>query len=262
MKKTVIAAALASTVFSGAAMAWTAAGTGGNIEMGGSIQITPYTTPWEVMVGAPATALNANITKGVKVVAIPVTKAIPVLGIRTVRASIFNGRPGIDPQINFNGAVKVDNFVNGTTTMNLPVVNADNPATQIGTLETKFSAAALSSYVVTGNSGVYSTFAASAGDAFWGGIAKQANKVAVTYDAAREMINSINPAYLTTFSFEGTPVKQDPQIMKFISTTQGLSGAYGSGIQSGANIKLTLTAPAANDVIKWKASMPVTISYQ
>ncbi|EBX6890463.1 fimbrial protein, partial [Salmonella enterica] len=68
MKKTVIAVALASTVFSGAAMAWEASGSGGNIEIGGSIQVTPYSTPWEVMAGAPATSLDANITKGVSVV--------------------------------------------------------------------------------------------------------------------------------------------------------------------------------------------------
>ncbi|EHZ6521344.1 fimbrial protein, partial [Salmonella enterica] len=34
MKKTVIAAALASTVFSGAAMAWSAGSNGGNVEIG------------------------------------------------------------------------------------------------------------------------------------------------------------------------------------------------------------------------------------
>ena len=68
-----------------------------------------------------------------------------------------------------------------------------------------------------------------------GGIAKQADKIAVTYDDARGMLNSINPAYLTNFVTNGAPVKENPQTMKFIDVPLGLSGTYGSGIQAGAD---------------------------
>lgn len=263
MKKTVIAAALASTVFSGAAMAWTANGTGGNIEIGGNIQVTPYSTPWEVEVGAPAATLDANITKGTKVVMIPVTKAIPVLGIRTVANTPFTGRAGINPQIDYNGAVQIDTFNNGLATMDLPVMDADNPTTQIGAMETKFFAGALTSYneAKVNRKAAYSTYAEAAGRGFWGGVAKNAAGVA-TGNSLTGLLTAINPAYMANFNLNGVTTLSNANFATFISTEMQLSAAYGAGIQSGQNIKLTLTNPAANDVIKWKASLPVTVSYQ
>lgn len=263
MKKTVIAAALVSTVFSGAAMAWTANGTGGNIELGGNIQVTPYTTPWEVEVGAPATTLDANITKGTSVVMIPVTKAIPVLGIRTVTKTPFNGNTGINPQINYNGAVQVDNFNSGTTVMDLPVMDADNPTTQIGTMSTSFFAAALSTWKngVTNSSEQYSTFAASAGQSFWGGLAKASAGVQSGHQVIGEL-TAISPAFVQNYNDQSANWVNAAAMTFNQLTNVSYTGLYGAGIKSGANIKLTLNKAAANDVIKWKASLPVTVSYQ
>ncbi|EAW1071577.1 fimbrial protein [Salmonella enterica subsp. enterica serovar Havana] len=255
MKKTVIAAALASTVFSGAAMAWTAGGTGGNIEIGGNIQVTPYSTPWEVLVGAPATNLDANITKGTKAVMIPVTKAIQVLGIRTVSRNPIDGVAGISPQINFHDAVQLDGFVKGITTVNLPVVDADDPTTQIGIMEAPFAAAAQAA----NNAGsYYDMYAEQAPHGFFGGLGKNASKIA---DNGGALVESISTFINDNFNDMGS-TNYSKDWTAFANAGTRYSGFYGSGIQAGNNIKLTLSRPAANDVIKWKASMPITVSYQ
>ncbi|EDW5780701.1 fimbrial protein [Salmonella enterica] len=264
MKKTVIAAALASTVFSGAAMAWTAGGTGGNVEIGGNIQITPYTTPWEVTVGAPVATLDANITKGTKVVMIPVTKAIPILGIRTVSKAPFAGAVGINPQISYNGAVQVGNFVEGDTVMDMPVMDVGNPSTQIGIMETTFTAAALTSQrdESTPTSGSqYSTWADTAGAGFWGGVGQSANAV-LKGTSVVGVLTALNPAFVQNYNDQGVLFAAPSKTSFEPTASTKFSGVYGAGIQAGKNIKLTLTNPAANDVIKWKASLPVTISYQ
>ncbi|HEI3186174.1 TPA: hypothetical protein SI321_005057, partial [Escherichia coli] len=52
MKKTLIALAVAaSAAVSGSAMAWTANGTGGSVELGGTLNPVEKVTPWEVKVG-------------------------------------------------------------------------------------------------------------------------------------------------------------------------------------------------------------------
>lgn len=75
------------------------------------------------------------------------------------------------------------------------------------------------------------------------------------------LLTAINPAYVANFNMQGLQMV-NAKSTTFSLPNMKLSGAYGSGIQAGSNVKLTLTAPVANDVIKWKASMPVTISYQ
>lgn len=261
MKKTMIALALAATTVSGSAMAWTNNGTGGNVEIGGNIQITPYNTPWEVMVGAPATTLDANITKGVSAVMIPVTKAIPVLGIRTVSKTPFNGALGINPQINFNGAVSIDGFIEGNTTMSLPVMDANNPNTQIGVLDTSFYAGALSTWKTHNDGAQFSTFANIAGRAFFGGVAKTAPGSAQGKMVIGDL-TAINPAFVQNYNDQSATWVYPEGITFNPVANVTNTGVYGSGIKSGTNIKLTLTKPAANDVIKWKASLPVTVSYQ
>ena len=258
MKKTMIALALAATAVSGSAMAWTAAGTGGSVELGGSIQITPYSTPWEVMVGAPATALNANITKGAKAVAIPVTKAIPVLGIRTAKNEAFAGRSGITPQIDFKGAVDIDSFVGGKGKLSLAVNDANAPANVIGNISVDFMSLGLVGWRnnTSGNTGQYSAYAPDIGSAYFGGVGKSGPAIA-TGD-----VLGIFPGVLDNYA--GKQFKWDPANHgQFIHIADSVwSGVYGAGIKAGSDMHLTLTAPAANDTIKWKASMPITVSYQ
>ncbi|EAY4065298.1 fimbrial protein [Salmonella enterica] len=262
MKKTVIAVALASTVFSGAAMAWEASGSGGNIEIGGSIQVTPYSTPWEVMAGAPATSLDANITKGVSVVNIPVTKPIPVLGIRTAAKTPFPGGPGLAPQINFNNSVDFSQAQDevGVGALTLDVIN-ETDSSKIGTMTAPIFAGAVMSQ--KGNSSDDAFRAVAAGSpgqlyAFEGGLPEW-NKSAKGNTIAR--LNELSPEIMANFDKQGLEYDSKGQIANFRASYLSFSSAYGAGIHPNQNIKLTLTAPA-NDAIKWKASLPITVSYQ
>ncbi|EBU7005289.1 TPA: fimbrial protein [Salmonella enterica subsp. enterica serovar Kintambo] len=263
MKKTVIAAALASTVFSGAAMAWNAGGSGGNIEIGGSIQVTPYSTPWEVMTGVPATSLDTNITKGVSVVNIPVTKAIPVLGIRTVSKTLFTGKAeGISPEINYGAAVNVATFENSITTLTLPLMDASTAnAGEIGTMNAKFIAAARSSSKYLDNpSHGFDIIASPDGNkhAFLGGLPQSKDKAAAN---SGSLAAQVFPGVEANFNSQGV-TSYSNDWMNFNGPQTKYSAYYGAGIPANSDIKLTLTAPAANDAIKWKASLPITVSYR
>lgn len=263
MKKTVIVAALVSTVFSGAAMAWTAGGSGGgDFEMGGDITVTPYSTPWEVEVGAPVIALNSDIIKGTKIVDFNLAKPVPILGIRTVTNSTFSGRAGIAPQIDFKGAVNLDGFVKGVTTLSIPVMDADNPATQIGEMGAKFSSAAVGSWSKGGTATQNGIYADSPGKAFYGGLSKKsAEAIGSGGGAATSFMTAISTEYFAKYNHQNGAHREN-NATPFSDSGARYSAYYGSGIQAGNNLKLTLTNPAANDAIKWKASLPVTISYQ
>lgn len=265
MKKTVIAVALASTVFSGAAMAWEASGSGGNIEIGGSIQVTPYSTPWEVEVGAPATTLDTNITKGVSVVNIPVTKPIPVLGIRTAAKTPFIGKvEGISPEINYGAAVDLAKFENSITTLTLPLMDASTANTgNIGTMTAEFAAGARSSsksMSVGSTAYGYDMFASTSSGkhAFSGGLPGSVDKLAANSGALGA---KVFPGVDANFNAQGV-TSYSNDWMNFAGTATNYSGYYGAGIPANSDIKLTLTAPAANDAIKWKASLPITVSYR
>lgn len=146
MKKTLIALAVAaSAVVSGSAMAWTENGTGGAIDLWGILTPVEKVTPWEVKVGDAVSGLDAQIQKGQKEVSITVNKAIPVLGIRNADAHGFKGRKGeIHPQIDYDGAINLNGFSNGVTTLTLNVTTADG--NKLGTLSAPFSSAAVSSW--------------------------------------------------------------------------------------------------------------------
>lgn len=260
MKKTLMALVLAATAVSGSAMAWTANGTGGTMEFGGTLTPQNIITPWEVKVGAPVTTLNADIVKGVNFVDIPVTTAIPVLGIRTINKTPFVGKTGIAPQIDFKRGVNLDSFAAGVTTLTLPVVDTDNPTTEIGSMTTKFAAAGRNSAIALDGSahGNRDLYASTAGMAFFGGLPKSGNSVA---SSAITLINSISAEYSANYTAQSandlTPVET-----AFTDSNYKSSAYYGAGIQAGSTIRVTLKAPAANDAIKWKAVMPVTVSYQ
>ena len=67
MKKTLIALAVAaSAVVSGSAMAagWEQNGTGGSVDLGGTLTPVEKATPWEVKVGDAVTGLDGQIQKG------------------------------------------------------------------------------------------------------------------------------------------------------------------------------------------------------
>ncbi|EAW1354918.1 fimbrial protein [Salmonella enterica subsp. enterica] len=259
MKKTLIALAVAaSAVVSGSAMAWTANGTGGNVELGGTLTPQEKITPWEVQTGAAVTNLDENITKGQTDVVIAVKKAIPVLGIRTVQKTPFQGKLGISPQINYGNAVNLNSFKAGVATITLNVLDPQD--NKLGVMTSDLLSAAQSSWSDPAGSGQKGLFAAQAGDAFFGGLGKQAGVVINGTDAFN-IIKAINPEFVVRYDGQNTRMLGNGA-ETFASERAKYSGYYGAGIPVGKKIQIRLDAPAAADAIAWKASLPVTVSYQ
>ncbi|WP_105283460.1 hypothetical protein, partial [Escherichia sp. MOD1-EC6098] len=253
--KTLIALAVAaSAAVSGSAMAWTPNGTGGSVDLGGTLTPVEKVTPWEVKTGAAVTGLDAQIQKGQKVVDVAVNKAIPVLGIRTQTTQAFQGQPGISPQIDYGNAVNVDAFENGRAPVTLEV--KDDTNAKIGTLTTSLGASALVS--VKGPwSGFNHSYSDTAGQGFFGGLPK--NK-AQTPD--ENIAFNVMPEVADHYIDQGVGYSEVGTTTSFTNTEATYSGYYGAGIEQGKTIKITLDQAASGDApIQWKASLPVTVTY-
>lgn len=262
MKKTLIALAVAaSAVVSSSAMAWTPNGTGNTVELGGTLTPVAKITPWAVKVGSGATNLNADITKGQQNVNIEVKKAIPVLGIRTQTQKVFLGQPGISPQIDFKGAINVDNFKNSETTLKINVTDSAG-AKKIGTLSAPLLAGAEYNYDGIGNrDGKAVMFASRAGMGFFGGLpTSKAGSLSNPYARVAAIDSEFVQNYIGRFDWSN--INGGFEEWDFSDSDYDYSAFYGSGIEAGATIQIKLDAPAAADAIAWKASLPVTVSYQ
>lgn len=254
MKKTLIALAVAaSAAVSGSAMAWTANGTGGSVDLGGTLTPVEKVTPWEVKVGAAVNGLNGSIQKGATTVDISVNNTIPVLGIRTVKAEAFAGSVGLSPQISYGNAVNVDAFEAGVAPLTLEVKDANDA--KIGSLTTDMFAQARTSMMGAWE-GKFWNYASQAGQGFFGGLPKSVDKVS-TSDRVDELMPEAGENYVnqsapdagvdyTTFSGQGSTH----------------SAYYFSVVERGKSIKITLDQAASGDTpIQWKASLPVTVTY-
>lgn len=261
MKKTLIALAVAaSAAVSGSAMAWTANGTSGSVDFGGTLTPQNVVTPWEIEAGSSVSNLNADIKKGKNSVDIVLNKVVPILGIRTQNQTLFQGEQGISPQINYGSAVDLAGFLLGKTTLTLDV-NETAGNSKIGTMTTTFSAAA----IMHNNNGTtdqnVGLFAASSGDAFFGGLGTSSGG-ALSYVDSLSLLKSVYPAVLDNYVV-ATNNGSYTSTTQFSNTAEQYSGAYGSGIASGEIIKITLDSAVQDDtVINWKASLPITVSYQ
>lgn len=263
MKKTLIALAVAaSAVVSGSAMAaWTANGTGGNFEVGGTLTPVEKMTPWEVKVGG-ATVLNSNIQKGQSAIDIPVEKAIPILGIRVADSSkkAFNGGGGITPNIDFRGAVDLAAFSKGTTSLRLNVKNSSDQ--EIGTLTTQFSAGAeYARYNEKTKKGEkYNLYQKSSGELFFGGLGKNADSIPSN---AWSLAKALDPEFVANYNDFGVTTVSPSFYGDVLNPTFKYNAFYGAGIEKGKTIKVTLSAPVNGaDAIAWKASWPITVTYQ
>ncbi|EPF9964886.1 hypothetical protein ACSV3W_004556 [Escherichia coli] len=263
MKKTLIAlAVVASAVTSGSAMAWTANGNGGSVEIGGTLTPVAKVTPWEVKVGSAVTNLSAQVQKGQKDVTVLVNQPISILGIRNADPNGFTGKPGIMPIITYgngNGnGIDVNGFNEGVTTLNLTV--NDNQGARIGSMSTKVSSAAVLSYNTQADRQLRSkNIYASGVGSFSGGLGK--SESAIKKDHSTTMLNSIDPAFLEHFSdgIEWSTVDNE----SFGDNAVTYFAAYGCGIESGRRINITLdNNVASNADIQWRASLPVSVIYQ
>ena len=258
MKKNLITLTVAiSATVSGSAMAWTPNGLGGSVELGGTLTPAAIVTPWEVYVGAAVNNLNANIKKGRSFADVAVSQAIPILGIRTINNKAFAGAEDCTPIIDYSGAVNLDGFVNGVTTLTLDI--KDSSGKKIGTMTAPFSAAGVISWKNESNNGRATGLWAADGSMFYGGLAKSQEKSSSQSELlAKSIISDIADHFdsqgydISGASWSGTPMPGATY-----------SGYYAGGITAGSSIKITLdTAVTGDDSINWKASLPVTVSYQ
>ncbi|MFL4558354.1 hypothetical protein ACH19I_17450 [Yersinia kristensenii] len=260
MKKTLIALAVAaSAAVSGSAMAWTANGIGGSVDLGGTLTPADVVTPWEVKVGVAVNGLDAEIRKGKTEVDIPVKKAIPVLGIRTINTTAFTGQLGIVPHINYGGAVNVSGFKGGVTTVTLDI--AGNDGAKIGKMSADFLAAAGISRSGQDNDS-YSAYAYEA-RGFTGGLGNASEKVLPNLAEVLNRVNALDSEISANFDKQGQKDHGTWRASSFNLNNSKYSAFYGSGIEQGKTIKITLDQAVSGDApIQWKASLPVTISYQ
>ena len=262
MKKTLIALAVAaSAAVSGSAMAWTANGTGDSVSLGGTLTPVEKITPWAVATGAAVNDLNATIYKGQTQVVFPAQKTIPILGIRTVDNTAFAGQKGITPQVDYKGAINTSGFSSNKTDLTLNVFDTND--NKIGQLSTKLAASGVMSRMYTGD-GYKDAFVLYSNDswgAFHGGLSASSGGVDVA-SAGLSLINELFPGAADNFNSQGASFSANAGMNHFGADGWMYSGAYASGILAQENIKITLDTPAGADDIAWKATLPVTVSYQ
>ncbi|EFV5136936.1 hypothetical protein HQR76_004311 [Salmonella enterica] len=257
MKKTLIALVVAaSAAVSGSAMAWTDNGIGGTFELRGTLTPVDKATPWQVQVAPGVNDLDSSISKGSTKVTIHPGNNIPVLAIRD--KAVFHGQTGIVPTINYNGAIDTSKFTNNTTELTLDV-HGEN-GNKIGVLTAPLFAAAMEKLVWGGSNVETHNLYASKDGAFNGGIPTASGGVNTsgTHDIMEKFFSDIwaNEIPKATTSWH---VRDNES---FADAAVEYSASYASGIRSASDIIIQLDAPAANDVIKWSAQLPVTVSYQ
>lgn len=266
MKKTLIALTVAaSAAVSGSAMAaWTANGAGGTVDFGGTLSPANKNTPWEVKTGNAVNGLDSAVTKGQSAVDITVNKAIPILGIRVADAQtkVFKGYTQISPQIDYHGAIDPSTFNDSSVVMTLDI--SDEQGNKMGKMAVDMLAVAESSWTgADGSAGQKSLFAAKAGDGFFGGLPTSTANVDTNVDSpSRDIINVIDPEFTANYN-EQNGSAFAPNIEDFTDLDATYSAFYGSGIVAGKNIHITLDSPVQGDApVTWKASLPITVSYQ
>ncbi|HAW8969971.1 TPA: fimbrial protein [Escherichia coli] len=257
MKKTLIAlAVVASTAVSGSAIAdsWITGGTGGTVEMGGTVAIVADSnSPWAVKTGAVVNNLDANIVAGDTVATVALGTDISILSIRSDQ--VFKGRAGIAPQIDYSGAVDIDSFSKGYAPLTLEVKNSKDE--KIGTAKTSIFAVALVSNLSGSARGRSSMFAPKAGYSFWGGVAKSKDLIAPYNRASFSFVTEAAANY----SEQGVSIAPGTGAGSINNPNTTYSGFYASGIEKSKTIVITLDEPATSSAISWKASLPVTVSY-
>ena len=259
MKKTLIALAVAaSAAVSGSAMAWTASGTGGNVNFGGTLtpSSTSKVTPWETRAGAGVMGLDAEVTQGQRSVQITTPHAVEILSIRTKDAKAFQGgvNPGINPQIDFHGAA--GDFNAGKSTLSMEARTTEG--VKIGSVTVAMSAGAMGS---TSKGFKSDIFAPNVGDGFFGGVSTSREQAYTNIHAFAtdqgfdEVVANFDSQGVTGLTSKGT--------VNFNETSRKYSAFYIAAVASGEKFTVTLDNPVSGDgQIQWKASLPVTVSYQ
>ena len=268
MKKTLIALAVAaSAAVSGSAMAaWTPNLSGlNNFELGGTITPKDNVTPWEAMIGNAFKNLDSNIKKGQSKVVLTTTSAIPVLGIRTAQNTPFStdAYQNATPIIDYGTAVDLAGIVDSRAPLTLEVKDGTTDL-PIGTLKTSLFVGAVQSY--TGNGSGYNVLlggsAGTTDNVFTGGLPTSSSMILDSQNVINTL-DAISTEFSANFDKQGQSSLGSPSVGSINGGTPVMYSAYyGSGIVNGEKIIINLTSPVAATAVTWKASLPITLSYQ
>lgn len=259
MKKTLIALVVVATsaAISGPAMAWTANGTGGSVDMGGTLIPKGKGAPWEVKVGDAVKGLDAEIEKGQKTVEISLKSAIPLLGIRTQTSEVFHGQEGITPRISYGSAIDVNSFKEGMVPLTLEV--KDSKGAKIGKAESSVLAAAMVSHRDNWIHIIASLYSISRGGAFFGGIGTSESGA---HPSPLDVAKKVFPEASEHFNTQEITDPVDKIETVFSDNDANFSAFYASGIPESSKIKITLDEGVDADTsVQWNASLPITVFY-
>ncbi len=255
MKKTMIALAFGAITASGSAMAWVEGGSGGSVDLGGTISPdTTITFPWEVKVGSALTGLNAQISAGATSASVNVPSDSLVLGVRS-KDGWFTGGQGISPQLDYHDAVS-GTYVSGVTDLTLDVKDAGSDQ-KIGSLTTKLTVAAMGSSQNDFAATYYMIGANNAGNAFFGGVGTTGSDQ--LHSDPQALAARVDSTVTEHFELAGSAAGR--QSVTFNSTDVQYNAFYISALETANEINIQLDNPVTSDV-NWKASLPVTVTYQ
>lgn len=258
-------AVILALLCTGESLAWVPGGTGGNVDIGGTITPSGPKNPWEVQVGDAIGGLDMTLPTGGTLVRYRLKQTLPVLGIRTTTGldETFNGETagGIAPQITFSGLLPSPRE-KGRLPLALDVTSATDSTRYFGELRFQLLTGAEVSQrnPDTGEGRRYSVFAGTVGEAFYGGLARTPNEAV---DDALIQVGDIFPVYRSRYNPQNLASTGLKQSVEFRNAKLRYSGFYGAGLTRGDELTLRMEegfSPVQSE--SWKASLKVTVAYQ
>lgn len=253
MKKTLIALTVAvSSAISGSAMAnaWDNGGSGGSVNLGGSLTPVDADSVWEVKVGTGSNNLDAEIASGQQNVDITLSSDLLVLGVRSV-AGGFTGGVGLSPQLDYGGALDTSSFQDGKADLTLDVTDTDG--NHIGSLSTKLVASGIATIQDNKRTTLIAT---QEGHAFWGGIPGNASLVTDATALAARVDSTVTETFLGESYTQVSASTRD-----FTNSSIHFSAYYLSALLTDNPVTIELDN-ALDSAVNWKAQLPVIVSYQ
>ncbi|WP_239043201.1 F4 family fimbrial subunit [Citrobacter freundii] len=267
MKK-IVALVVAASAISGAAMADS-----------GVFQFSGLLTPeskidnmWKVKIASGMENINAVVKGNTTDISIPVNKPAPLLSIHTVGGNPMPGTTakgvrlgiGFAPQISYgNHDIDPKSYQNSVTPITLEL--QDDKGKKIGKLTVHMFAYGESVYYWKHTTD-RNYLVAHEGDVFYGGLSENGSYTDMTTDGI-ERVSKLDPSVLEQYdtsvplmtslapdSFNHEWFDEEPDLL--------FNAIYCSGFEQGSSIDLKLDSPMSNDeVLSWRATLPVTVSY-
>ncbi|EGC4270890.1 hypothetical protein JNC30_004673 [Salmonella enterica] len=253
---------LGGILLSAQTLAWTQGDTGGEVDLGGTIEPTGPVNPWEVQLGTGVTGIDMVLPEGGVVTSHILRSNIPVLGIRTTTGidGSFGGESagGLAPQVHYGGLVSGRPFDKGRVPVELDVKGQDNKV--FGWLRLNLLVGAEVSQLQGEDGSRYSVYAGQSGQAFFGGIARKPDEA---MDNALQTIGDAFPFYVSRYNLQGIKEKGVKQPVEFRNSKMQYSGFYGAGLVFGDEVIMRLDEGyQLNTAKNWKAKLSVEITYK